>query len=276
MNGVFQINGLGNSDWVAVVAPGSTQTHYQENHPLVELLKNYFSQIYSIDLPGHGSLQHMLPRDVHHAMDIFLQTVSPFVNGKKVVFFGFSLGGILALKNWSALKKITHRLIGVMIGVGLKIDELTIPSIRMFFTERHYRISGWEKKMEEMHGENWRALVNRIGEWFDPMSSPNIYLNDNELHNINGQEVYYIVANRDQAFSLEGFSIFPDLPLVDLVSYTALFTGPDTSLLNPLDPCDLSPRVFIVSGHHFSYFHPKAAFPLVKYIISYLLDCLNV
>lgn len=273
MEGLFEFQGRGSSDWVCLIAHGSTQIHYDENHLLVRALKKYVHKIYTVDLPGHGSLRSSLPSDVQGAVDLFYETALPAISGKKVILLGFSMGGIFSIKAWKRLKQATQTIIGIMIGVGLYMSDAQLAQIRMFFTERHYRISGWVRRMEDFHGPDWKRLVEIIGKWFDPSFPQNALFSKEEREMVVSEQIFFIIGNRDQAFSLEGFSILPSESIVDLVNYTSLFTGPPTTHPDPLSDCDPSKRVFIISGHHFSYFHPKAGFPIVHYIIDHLLRC---
>ncbi len=276
MDGLFEYKGERTSDWVAVVVHGSTQVHYDDRHPLVRLLKKHVSTVYSLDLPGHGSMSKQLPKNVSEATNIFFEMIRPVVENKRLLIVGFSMGGIFTIKKWRQLKEVTEQLVGIMIGVGLFISDTQLAQIRLFFSERHYRISGWVKRMEEMHGSHWKELVYTIGSWFDPNFPDNALFRDEEREMIVDEPLFFVIGNRDQAFSLDGFSIFPERSCMDLVNYTSLFIGPPESRPDPLSECDLERHVFIIAGHHFSYFHPKAAFPIVGYIIENLLRCLGV
>ncbi len=271
MKGIQAIEGDDITDWVAIVVHGSTQSSYDANHPLVACLRTRFSTIYSIDLPGHGSLQLKSDRELTYeeANSQYLSVVLPCVERRKIVYVGFSLGAIFAIKNWKELSDASDELIGIFIGTGLHFSETSLQNISMFFTVRHYRISGWVSIMEELHGPYWQTLLSSIRKWFSPEASPNILYSSSEIETVLGSNTYFIVGNRDQAFGADAFYVFSESQIIDLTTYTPQFLAP-----SPPDPLRGEPlhRVYLISGHHFSYFHPKAAFPIVAYVLNDILD----
>lgn len=241
--------GNGSSFDCVIVAHGSTETAYNEDHPLINFLLGYTKTVYSLDLPGHGSLQlrEASPLTFNEAFEQLVTLLLPYVTQKRVLFVGFSLGGLFGIKLSTSLERFTNTWAGIYIGAALRISTHSEEHILQFFEESSYEEMGWANQIQKHHGPHWRELLATLRSWLQVNSF--LRPTSHELHRIREGKHYFILAERDQAFSREDilYAETPEAPI-------------------PL---------YIVKGHHFTYFHPKVGWPQTRQSLIEIINHLS-
>ena len=247
---IFHYNGEGTTI-TAVVVHGSVQTYYDEHHRLIKLLKKYCKEILSIVLPGHGSsvgsIEDPKSLSVEISLSRFRTELLTEITAKKVVFVGYSIGGLFGLKIWPDLARTCTMIYGIFIGCGLRIHPEHASLIKQFFSPEFFETIHWDTLTQQHHGATWKALVLTVAQWLN--SDSKLFLTTNELESLQTYEhtISFILGDSDQPFSSE--YIF--------------FAGNYTVL--PVE-CD-----------HFGYFFHHGAWPQVEnYLKEILVQILSV
>jgi hypothetical protein len=241
---ILNINGNG-KDLYAVVGPGSTQLVFDESHPIIKVLVNCCKEIYSFDLPGHGTDQ--LKEDqilsIDKAIEQLYLTLESKIKYKRIILVGFSLGGLMLLKLWKKLVTISTDIYGCFIGCGFKIDASNRQNVQNFFSPEFYSKFGWEGLMLKIHGKTWKTLLANIKSWLQPNSY--LFLTIDEINHLmeNKEKIVFILAKKDQSFT------------INAINFDNMFDF----------------NIKIIKGDHFSYFSPRVGLPeLQKYFKEFL------
>ena len=214
---IFHYNGYGTSI-TAIVVHGSVQAYFDENHRLIKLLKEYCKEILSIVLPGHG---HNVGIDddfeslsAETAVTRFRNEILVEIVDKRVVFIGYSIGGLFGLKIWTNLVNSCKTLSGIFIGCALRINPGNFSVVQQFFSPEFFEKLQWDMLTKKIHGEKWKLLVITVAKWLNPDSQ--LFLTPLELEKLESSKdsIYFILGNSDQPFSSKDIYFAGNYPVL--------------------------------------------------------------
>jgi len=220
-----------------VLAHASTEIKYDQRHTLVRLLLRY-GDVIVFDLPGHGDEQitDAKPLSSSDMVRKFSETMDAIE--QPYFFIGYSLGALLGTKYFANRPDKSYR--AVMIGSGLRSNEISLKKIETFFEPSNYQSPNVAKTLRARHGPYWKNLLYSIQQ--NLVSEDNIMPTPDEIMKIQELPVNFILAQNDQAYSIDSLDGIP------------------------------SERIARVKGNHFTYFHQKIGWPQTKAVILELIS----
>ena len=200
-----------------VLIHGGGGVHFNEEHVLTKAVHKMFvdEDLYSIELPGHGSTSQNESIDVFKAKNILREKIFPLIeesnkNDQRVVFVGFSIGGKFVQSLWS---EITRRSQREPAGVFIAAPPLNSMSrwwlIKMFWTTFAFQLRGSASIMQRLHGDGWKQMVGNCREWLLPNSPMHCDLDSMKSLTSGNDDVFWIRGDYDQPFPKKDFEYLP-------------------------------------------------------------------
>jgi hypothetical protein len=194
------------SKFIAVLVHGGGQTHYSKDHPLVTLVQDFVSIIYSVELPVHGKHSAMILQDpVQDSIDIVYTLLEPIVRDRNVLFISFSVGGLIILKNWSKLVSLTSKHVGIFIGCGIVGNHADAKRWEQFWAKDVIQAQKRDVIMQKLHGDDWPNTAQFVQ--FTTTSDPEMkmYCNEKERSSIlaDSKNVVFMIGSEEQVFNME-------------------------------------------------------------------------
>lgn len=235
------------SNFTVLVCHGSMQTKFDQFHPLVQFYQSFCKTVYSIELPGHGSQRQyddVSTLTVQEILDLLYNAIDTTCPRENMFITSYSVSGMLFMKLWERLYNRNNDLKGIFIGTAIKFKPETVPMIKRFFSEETYIKLGWENIMIRQHGPNWKNTIRMTNHWFQEDSAIlptqheiGFLIQQNDLRNI-----FFILGKKDQPFKKEDITGVHQFNLYE------------------------------IEGDHFSYFVIKKSWPIVKELLTKILQ----
>ena len=235
------------SDISVLVCHGSMQIKFDKFHPLVQYYQSICKAVYSVELPGHGSQRQfddVNTLTVQKILDLIYNAIDSTCPRENMFITSYSVSGMLFMKLWERLYSRNNDLKGIFIGTAIRFKPETSSMIKRFFSEQTYIKLGWENIMIRQHGVNWKKTIRMINNWFqeDSVIFPNQHEIDFLIQQNILRNIFFILGKQDQPFKKE-----------DITSVYQF-------------------NLYEIEGDHFSYFVIKKSWPMVKELLTKILQ----
>ena len=182
---------------------GSTQQHYDKEHPLFKIVKDLPMDVFSVELPGHGESRFDSQKTPQDYVTLFLEEFTRQMQSlpyKEINIVGYSLGGLLGLKTMELKNERIRKIVGI--GTGLFVNKERARIIRSFFSEKNFEVMNQTSEMRRIHGaRGWKFLINLLHVIFDPTSP--LFL-DKEKIKGTPSKALIIIGENDEPFDAFG------------------------------------------------------------------------
>jgi hypothetical protein len=192
--------------WISVAVHGGGGPSFPQNHVIFKFIESNYPQVskhYSVELPNHGKREKSTQwYDAQIVLDHLYNLLKDKIDGKKVVFVGYSVGGIFMIKSWFRFKKIMHKdSFAVFIGTGIRMTVLR-KEVEEFWTEKYFLDNKRDKTMAYVHGKDWLMSVDSVHSWLSEDSA--IWVNTHQLNQIKNERMYFICGTHPhEAFHID-------------------------------------------------------------------------